>query len=273
MIELEDGFEDVLGKAIRGTGLAVEMLASLANVKLSQIEALLAGKLDEEALRAVAGPLGLDEASLAELAGSPRPKEIALTGLFQSNTLHQGRMRVNSYLIWDTVTREAALFDTGADATEILEKIEELGLIAKTLFVTHSHFDHIAAREQIEAVFPEIRTLVNGREPIAHAERFLAGDCFSIGTLRVTTRLTWGHSPAGTTFVIHGLDRPVAVVGDALFARSMGGAMISYQDALATNREQIFTLEDQTVICPGHGPVTSVREEKRHNPFFPEFRA
>jgi glyoxylase-like metal-dependent hydrolase (beta-lactamase superfamily II) len=48
----------------------------------------------------------------------------------------------------------------------------------------------------------------------------------------------------------------------------MGGGMASYQDALRTNREEIFSLQDDTIICPGHGPMTSVGEERRHNPFF-----
>jgi glyoxylase-like metal-dependent hydrolase (beta-lactamase superfamily II) len=52
----------------------------------------------------------------------------------------------------------------------------------------------------------------------------------------------------------------------------MGGGMVSYEDALRTNREKIMTLPDDTVLCPGHGPLTTVGEEKKHNPFFPEFR-
>jgi len=71
--------------------------------------------------------------------------------------------------------------------------------------------------------------------------------------------------------VIDGLDRPIAIVGDAIFAGSMGGGMVSYQDALQTNREKIMTLADDTVLCPGHGPMTTVGEEKKNNPFFPEF--
>ena len=63
------------------------------------------------------------------------------------------------------------------------------------------------------------------------------------------------------------------VVGDALFAGSMGGGMVSYADALRTNREKIMSLPDETVLCPGHGPMTTVGEEKKHNPFFPEFKS
>jgi glyoxylase-like metal-dependent hydrolase (beta-lactamase superfamily II) len=77
----------------------------------------------------------------------------------------------------------------------------------------------------------------------------------------------------GITYVIKGLDEPVAIVGDAVFAGSMGGGMVSYQDALQTNREKIMSLPDETVLCPGHGPMTTVGEEKNHNPFFPEFKS
>jgi len=277
MIELEDYFEDVIGKTLRGTGMADGVLSFLTNVDADVIGKLKDGEFNEEAVRGVASALGLDADTLVELANrSWRPEPVELDGLFQSNTVFDpdpdDMMTVNSYLIWDPATKEAALFDTGANADEALAKAKELGVEIKTLFITHTHVDHIIDREKVIAANPGIRVLVNGKEPVAGAERFAAGDTFSIGTLRVSTRLTWGHSPAGTTYVVHGLDRPVAVVGDALFAQSMGGGVISFKDALATNREQIFTLEDQTVVCPGHGPMTSVGEEKAHNPFFPEFK-
>lgn len=278
MIELEDFFEDVIGKTLRGTGMADGVLSFLTNVEQEKIAMLKAGEFDEASVRAIAPALGLDANSLVELAHrSWRPEPVELDGLKQFNTVFDpdpdDMMTVNSYLIWDTQTKDAALFDTGADATSALAAIEELGLKLTTLFMTHSHIDHIIDREKVVSAYPEARVLVNAKEPVAGAERFAVGDTFPIGTLRVTTRLTWGHSPAGTTYVINGLDRPVAVVGDALFAQSMGGGVISFKDALATNRSEIFTLEDQTIVCPGHGPITSVGEEKAHNPFFPEFKS
>ncbi len=63
---------------------------------------------------------------------------------------------------------------------------------------------------------------------------------------------------------------PVAIVGDSLFAGSMGGGNVSYEDALRNNLEKILTLPNETIICPGHGPMTTVGEEKVHNPFFAE---
>jgi hydroxyacylglutathione hydrolase len=278
MIELEDFFEDVIGKTLRGTGMADGVLSFLTNVETDTIAKLKDGEFDEAAVRAIAPSLGLDADTLVELANrSWRPDLVELEGLRQFNTVFDpdpdDMMTVNSYLIWDTQTKEAALFDTGADADTALTAVKELGLELKTLFITHSHIDHIIDREKVVSAHPGVRVLVNGKEPVAGAERFAAGDTFSIGTLRVTTRLTWGHSPAGTTYVVNGLSRPVAVVGDAIFAQSMGGGVISFKDALATNRSEIFTLEDQTIICPGHGPMTSVGEEKAHNPFFPEFKS
>jgi hydroxyacylglutathione hydrolase len=92
-----------------------------------------------------------------------------------------------------------------------------------------------------------------------------------MGRLKLKALHTHGHSVGGLSYVISGLPCPVAIVGDAIFAGSMGGGMVSYQDALRTNRDKIMTLPDETVLCPGHGPITTVKEEKEHNPFFPEF--
>ena len=77
---------------------------------------------------------------------------------------------------------------------------------------------------------------------------------------------THGHSIGGLTYVIDGLEKPVAVVGD-IFAGSMGGGMVSYEDALNTNREKIMTLLEDTILCPGHGPLTTIAEEKRTTRF------
>ena len=70
------------------------------------------------------------------------------------------------------------------------------------------------------------------------------------------------------TFFIRGLDQPVAIVGDSLFAGSMGGGNVSYEDAVRNNLEKILTLPNDTILCPGHGPMTTVAEEKKHNAFF-----
>jgi glyoxylase-like metal-dependent hydrolase (beta-lactamase superfamily II) len=271
-IPLEDNFEDVLGKAIRGTGMADEVLEFRTGVPVATIEKLRDGEADEAALRAVASVLGLDAATLVERAANAwAPEAVDVEGLRQFTTSYSD-MLVNSYLVWDPSSREAALFDTGSDSSAALALLDELGLKLTALFLTHTHIDHVMDRDRVAAHAPGIPVHVNALEPVEGATRFRAGDAFSIGTLRVSTRLTRGHSPGGTTFVIHGLSVPVAIVGDAIFAASMGGGVVSYEDALATNRKEIFSLPDETVLCPGHGPITTVAEEKAHNAFYPEYK-
>ena len=271
-IPLEDNFEDVLGKALRGTGIPDGVLEFLTGVPEETIGKLKEGHFEEKALRQVASPLGLDADALVERGmNSWCPEPVEVDGLRQFNTVFDD-MTVNNYLVWDPASKAAALFDTGTDASKAIATVVELSLDLEQLFLTHTHLDHIIDRATVESHNGSLQTHVNALEPAEGAARFQPGDSFTVGALQIATRLTKGHSPGGITYVIEGLKRPVAIVGDALFAQSMGGGMISYQDALATNRSELFTLEDHTVICPGHGPMTSVGEEKAHNPFYPEFK-
>ena len=180
-------------------------------------------------------------------------------------------MTVNAYLAWDETSKQAVAFDTGADAGPMLQAAKAAGVRITTVLLTHTHPDHIAqlARLKKETGAP---AFVSQLEPTSGAETFSEGKTFTVGSLRIETRKTSGHSVGGITYVVSGLTRPVAVVGDSLFAGSMGGGGISYPDALENNRKKILTLPGETVVCPGHGPLTSVAEEKQHNPFFPEFQ-
>ena len=178
---------------------------------------------------------------------------------------------VNSFLVWDPDSMEAAMFDTGTNVDDAYSLVQALGLNVTQLFLTHTHEDHIQAISKVKR-WGKVTAHTLDKEPAPKAEQFAMGDEFRIGGLKVSTRLTWGHSPAGVTYVVEGLDRPVAIVGDAIFAQSMGGGVVSYQAAIETNRKEILTLEDETILCPGHGPMTSVVEEKKHNPFFPELK-
>lgn len=271
-LPLEDNFEDVLGKALRGTGMADGVLSFLSGVPEEGIAALKDGVLERESLRQVAPPLGLDGDSLLRLAeGSYAPAEVEVEGLQQVSSPYDDVV-VNAYVAWDPSSREAVLFDTGTEADAMIALVRERDLQPRLLLLTHTHRDHIMDRDKVAAAFPEIAVWIHGREACPGAERFEMGKSFRAGGLGITTRSTWGHSPAATTYVIEGLSRPVAVVGDAVFAGSMGGGVVDYQAALATNRSEIFSLPDETVLCPGHGPMTTVGEEKRNNPFFPEYK-
>lgn len=263
LIPIEDNFADVVGKAQRGLGLADRELASRAGVSLSELQQVKAETYDAAVLQKLASALGLKTQALVDLPHY-RPAPVEVPGLLSFNTPYGG-MWVNSYLIWDAT--DAVAFDTGTDSSAMLAALRERGLTLRAIFLTHTHGDHVADLDRLhrETGAP---VHVSSREPVRGAEPFETGREFPCGTLRIETRSTWGHSRGGITYVIRGLSRPVAVVGDALFAGSMGGGMVSYADALRTNREQILTLPPDTVLCPGHGPLTTVAEEREHNPFF-----
>src|SRR5215831_6592353 len=268
MIPLEDNAADVIGKAQRGLGISDSELAEKAGVSAQTIRKLREGVCDESALLSVAPILGLHGRALCELAKSEwRPKKIeSFDGLAQFNTDYHG-MAVNAYLVWDPATRVGAAFDTGADSREMLRFANHHKLNVQLILLTHAHPDHVAdlpsLREETGAdVFTPAREPVPGADPIKEEKQF------RLGNLKIDTRLTWGHSPGGITYVVTGLARPIAIVGDSLFAGSMGGGNVSYRDALKNNLERILTLRNETIVCPGHGPMTTVGEEKQHNPFF-----
>lgn len=264
-IAMEDNFADVVRKAQRGLGLSDRGLASRAGIPEETLARIKEEQFDAEALRKLAPVLELSPRALAGLA-SYRPAPVAVQRLAAFSTIYGG-MRVNAYLVWDAPGGHAAVFDTGTDCAPILETLHAKDLTLCGIFVTHTHGDHIEALERLrgETGAP---VYVSAREPLRGAEVFEAGRVFTCGSLRIETRLTWGHSRGGTSYVVRGLERPLVVVGDALFAGSMGGGLVSYADALRTNRTEILTLPPETVICPGHGPLTTVGEEQVHNPFF-----
>ena len=268
MIPLEDNAADVIGKAQRGLGISDSELAEKTGVTAQVLRKLRDGDFDESALLSVAPILGLDGRVLCDLANNEwHPKKIeSFDGLAQFNTDYHG-MAVNAYLVWDPANHVAAAVDTGADSKEVIRFAKHHKMSIQLILLTHAHPDHVAdlpcLREETGAdVFTPAREPVPGAEPIEEGKQF------RLGNLKIDTRLTWGHSPGGITYVVTGLARPIAIVGDSLFAGSIGGGNVSYNDALRNNLDKILTLPDDTIICPGHGPMTTVGEEKQHNPFF-----
>jgi glyoxylase-like metal-dependent hydrolase (beta-lactamase superfamily II) len=268
MIDLEDNVSDIVSKAQRGLGISDSELAKRSGTGIDAIRKTRGGDFDEATLRTLAPALNLHAGALIELAQNKwRPAALEnFDGLAQFNTSYGG-MLVNAYLIWDPQTKHAAAFDTGADCTPMLKLATKENLSIKMILLTHAHPDHVADLPRLRKE-TGAEVFAPALEPVPDAGEVDAGKHFRLGKIDIEARATWGHSPGGITFVCRGLARPVAVVGDAIFAGSMGGGNVSYKDAVQTNREQILTLPDETIICPGHGPITSVGEEKKHNPFF-----
>jgi glyoxylase-like metal-dependent hydrolase (beta-lactamase superfamily II) len=272
-MNLEDHLGDIIRKARSMSGVSSESAAQAAGVPVAQLEAMEeSGKPVEKINYAkLAGAIGLDGRKLESLSQGwlPAAKDLSTWRELRCITTDVG-MAVNCYLIWDEVSREAALFDTGWHAAPIERIISENQLQLRHLFITHTHEDHIAALDDIRKAFPKVRLHMSSRgSPVDQRNR--PNDFIHLGSLRITNRNTPGHAEDGTTYIIGTWpdDAPhVAIVGDAIFAGSMGRGNQSWELARQKVREQIFTLPPETLICPGHGPLTTVEEEKTHNPFF-----
>ena len=271
-IPLEDNFEDIIGKAQRGLAITDEDLAFRAGISVGALRDMKNGRVLEGPARHLAPLLGLHADSLLAIGKKTwRPAPAEVEGLLMFNTPY-GDMTVNSFIVFDPVSLAAALFDTGADALGAISAIHERGLKLEKIYLTHTHPDHIAALDVMKDAFPDVAVKVGRGELFDGAQPVDEGATFTLGALHIEARETSGHARCGITYVVTGLEQPLAIVGDAIFAGSMGGGAVSWENALRCNRRRIFPLPDNTVICPGHGPLTTVAEEKAHNPFYPEFK-
>ena len=274
-IPIEDTAADIIGKAQRGLGLSDEKLAEKVGVPEKELEALKEGKsADPDKTEKLARALRLSSSALKGIVdGFYQPgAELPSSGFFHANTPWED-MTVNSFLVWDVESGQAAAFDTGGDCSPLVEKLEEKRLKLTDVFLTHTHPDHIMDLDRLcEKAGGNVTVHVNEAEKLDGAKTFRPGESFSLGRLSIESRDTKGHSPGGTTFHVHGLDRPLAVVGDALFAGSVGGIREDYEEALKLIRTNVLSQQDGTLIAPGHGPLTTVGQEKKQNPFFPDFR-
>lgn len=269
-LPLEDDFTDVLGKAQRGHRLSDAQLAARAGIGVPELQAVRGGEIREPILRALARALQLGPEALLALARRAwYPQQpVFPRGFALFNTLHED-MRVNSYLVWNTATREAAAFDTGADAGPMLDTIAAESLRLRYIFLTHTHEDHVADLARL-AGDTAAEVWAHELEPAPHpgAHTFTENAHFHLGDLAIKTLLTSGHSPGQTTYYVTGLAWPLAVVGDSLFAGSAGGSRTAFAAQLRHDREKILRLPADTVLACGHGPLTTVRQERTHNPFF-----
>jgi glyoxylase-like metal-dependent hydrolase (beta-lactamase superfamily II) len=274
-MNLEDHLGDIIRKA-RGdmsqvSAAAAAKAAGLSGTELAALEET--GQIGKQPdFVALAGLIGLNPAKLEGIAKGwlPAEKDLGIWLELRVFTTAGDGMTVNCYLVWDEATRDAAVFDTGFDAKPVLECIAKNQLQLRHVFITHSHYDHVEGLPQIRESFPKAR-LHSGSRSAPVDQRNKPNEIVQLGGLRITHRETPGHAMDGVTYIVGNWqeDAPhVAIVGDAIFAGSMGNGNGQWDLARQKIREQILTLPLETLICPGHGPLTTVAEEKEHNPFF-----
>ncbi len=271
---LEDSLGDILRKARTSAQVSPEAAAVEAGLTTQRYLAMEdSGQLDPlTQFSPLCRLLGLCDMKLERFAHGWLPDDVGLSRWkeLRAITTAGDGMTVNAFLVWDPATRDAALFDTGFDPAPIIALVRESGLTLRHLFITHSHGDHIAAIGPLRQQFPDIALHSASRHAPA-AQRLTPGATFAVGALQVAFRETPGHAEDGITYVIDGWPGgapAVAVVGDAIFAGSMGGARDQLALARAKVLEHILSLPAETLLCPGHGPLTTVAQERANNPWF-----
>lgn len=254
---LEDDFTYVLRKALAGHQLAPAEAAALAGIAEHAVLSFLRGTFSAETARRLAPVLGLDAGAFAGHADY-HPKPLALQPVHQLD-LPFADGQVNAWLIDAGGSR--VLFDAGHDPRDL---IRTLGKLPERAFITHGHRDHTGGLHHLlEHHIPVHAAGIHGTIPMK------PGDSVCCGPLVVRACDLAGHAVPALGYLIEGLPVPVLVTGDALFAGSIGGCATPalYQQALRNLRTALATLPDETVLLPGHGPATTLGEERSGNPF------
>jgi len=201
-------------------------------------------------------------------------------------TFVTGPLETNTYLVADEKAGEALVIDPAGGVAPIVARLTELGVKLKAIVITHGHFDHVSGNRALaEATGAPILAHQSDANLFSKAEetadfflvkaenspppdRFLQeGDEVTVGAYSLRVVHTPGHSPGGITLAGDGK----AFCGDLVFFGSVGRTDLpgGSQEILRESiRSKIATLPEDTVLYPGHGPETTVRREKAHNPFF-----
>ena len=194
-----------------------------------------------------------------------------------------GELEVNSYLLWDEETLEAACFDPGGPPQEILAELTQKRLKLKYILLTHGHYDHIGGVNELKAntgalvvihaadadmlANPDLNlSAIFGRQIVVKPDQLLAdGDVLCLGSQMLKINHTPGHTPGGISVTSSGL----LFSGDTLFAGSIGRTDLPGGDQTILNRSlrRLVQLPDETRVFPGHGPETTIGREKQFNPF------
>lgn len=199
--------------------------------------------------------------------------------------LEVGPFASNCYLVGAESNKEGIIIDPGAEANRILKKVEDLGLEIKFIVLTHAHIDHIGALKEIkEAIDAEVAIhaddtgLLQTKHPLHSMfgfnfptppppDRLLkGGDSLDIGDLRFLVLHTPGHTPGGICLLGEG----AVFSGDTLFNLGIGRSDMpggNGSQLMNSIHTKLMVLPDSTIVYPGHGPPTTIGNERQMNPF------
>jgi len=281
---LEDDFTDIIKKARMGLGLSIEDVARGARREARDIGNLERGQKvpTEGEVEAIGSVLNLRPKPLVDIAHgqwAPKPPPASVTeGELGVETVlgDIGGYAVKGYLVYDEGAREAVFVDTAYNAEAMLRALMRRKLELKAVCLTHGHADHADGLEDILADGPvpvflgrQDESLLAWRPPRENLNDPVLGQTLRVGRLTIRCLPTPGHTPGGICYRVEGLSAPVCFVGDTVFAGSIGRSnpFGLYATHLQSVHHKILELPEATVLFPGHGPATTVKEELEHNPF------
>jgi len=272
---LEDDFCDVLSKAMRGTGIGAAALAQRTGLAQSEVAAWARGSAapDDAQARAIATFLKLDPGKLADASARRWHPEAIESPEVRHHPQHPHPS--NGYVFFLPGSERAALVDPAGIAINLLRILRQGAYRLEYILITHKHPDHCDATANVAKAFPDAKIVMHQSD--SHAIGALAskatmvrdGEELPFGEARIRMLHTPGHTDGSSSYLF----KSTIFTGDTLFAGSVGGAYgdrTTYEDILNSVRSKIFTLPDDAVIMPGHGPPSKIGWEKEHNPFFPD---
>ena len=275
MLPLEDEIGDVLEKALRRKGATVESVAAAAGIPEARIQDAIDYRSDlgcAELCR-LAAVLGLNEVGLCALGSGqyPKPEIGALPFCVWPLRMPHGIGVANAYLVAESGTDRAVLFDTGA-GIEALQAVWPKAIRrVDAVFLTHVEAEHAGGLCEVVARFDVRAAFIPDGAVAACGRGIRDGERRVFGGLEVTAFTTPGHAAAHACYGVRSgraeAGPALLVSGDLVFAGSVGGAYFSEVQLQASLRRMLAAVPPCTVIAPGHGPMTTVRNELRYNPF------
>lgn len=274
---LEDELSDIIKKARTGQQRSVADVARAAGFPEADLAGLERGQpaRNREQVQAVGRALGLRADQLAQVAEGWTPEALPASTPHVDTILGSiGGYEVKGYLVHDR--GEAVIVDTAYNANAMLEMLAKRKLRLRAICLTHGHSDHA---DGIDAILkahpvpvylgPDDLDLLSWRpsQDVLHVPK--EDGTLQVGGLGLRFMPTPGHTPGGVCYRLEQAGEPMCFVGDTLFAGSIGRSNPAglYQTHLASVRQRVLALPPDTRLFPGHGPATTVHEERLHNPF------
>jgi glyoxylase-like metal-dependent hydrolase (beta-lactamase superfamily II) len=274
-IPLEDELGDVLEKAMSCAGLTPEALSEKSGVPVASILDAIdyRPEFGPGECRRMAAALGLNEVGLCALASGkyPLPEPEGLPFNVWPLRMKHGIGVVNAYVVAEGDSPSGLLFDTGPDAQALESAWPRAIRGIEAIFITHVEAEHAGGLEGAVGRFGAPRAYIPSGARAGPARAMAEGESVRSGALEVTAFRTPGHCAMHNCYLVRSAAVPSArlllVSGDLVFAGSAGGPYHCQRQLRAHLRRVLEAVPADTVVAPGHGPMTTAGNELRYNPF------